>query len=94
MHSDFVKNMSAYADQNHAPSLAAARLEYNCSLAPDEVRILPQKTKNLEKCVNPLDFNFPEIHNFLENSIFTNCRFRIARKKKKCPIPDAAWERV
>ena len=24
---DFVKNMSAYADQNHAPSLAAARLE-------------------------------------------------------------------
>ena len=65
-----------------------------CSLAPDEVRILPQKTKNLEKCVNPLEFNFPEIHNFLENSIFTNCRFRIARKKKKCPIPDAAWERV
>ena len=27
MHSDSVKNMSAYADQNHAPSLAAARLE-------------------------------------------------------------------
>ena len=28
MRSDSVKNMSAYADQNHAPSLAAARLEY------------------------------------------------------------------
>ena len=27
MRSDSVKNMSAYADQNHAPSLAAARLE-------------------------------------------------------------------
>ena len=26
MRSDSVKNMSAYADQNHAPSLAAARL--------------------------------------------------------------------
>ena len=29
MRSDSVKNMSAYADQNHAPSLAAARLELN-----------------------------------------------------------------
>ena len=29
MRSDSVKNMSAYADQNHAPSLAAARLEYS-----------------------------------------------------------------
>ena len=28
MRSDSVKNMSAYADQNHAPSLAVARLEY------------------------------------------------------------------
>ena len=28
MRSDSVKNMSAYADQNHAPSLAAARLEF------------------------------------------------------------------
>ena len=28
MRSDSVKNMSAYADQNHEPSLAAARLEY------------------------------------------------------------------
>ena len=28
MRSDSVKNMSAYADQNYAPSLAAARLEY------------------------------------------------------------------
>ena len=28
MHSDSVKNLSAYADQNHAPSLAAARLEF------------------------------------------------------------------
>ena len=27
MRSDSVKNMSAYADQNHAPSLAAARLD-------------------------------------------------------------------
>ena len=27
MRSDSVKNMSAYADQNHAPSLAVARLE-------------------------------------------------------------------
>ena len=27
MRSDSVKNVSAYADQNHAPSLAAARLE-------------------------------------------------------------------
>ena len=27
MRSDSVKNASAYADQNHAPSLAAARLE-------------------------------------------------------------------
>ena len=43
---------------------------------PDEVRILPQKTKNPEKCVNPLEINFPESHNFLENSIFTNCEFR------------------
>ena len=29
MRSDSVKNMSAYADQNHAPSLAAARLEFH-----------------------------------------------------------------
>ena len=29
MRSDSVKNMSAYADQNHAPSLAAARLEHS-----------------------------------------------------------------
>ena len=28
MRSDSVKNMSAYADQNHAPSLAVARLEF------------------------------------------------------------------
>ena len=28
MRSNSVKNMSAYADQNHAPSLAVARLEY------------------------------------------------------------------
>ena len=28
MRSDSVKNVSAYADQNHAPSLAAARLEF------------------------------------------------------------------
>jgi hypothetical protein len=28
MRSDSVKNMSAYADQNHAPSLAATRLEF------------------------------------------------------------------
>ena len=27
MRSDSIKNMSAYADQNHAPSLAAVRLE-------------------------------------------------------------------
>ena len=27
LHSDSEKNMSAYADQNHAPSLAAARLK-------------------------------------------------------------------
>ena len=27
MHGDSVKNLSAYADQNHAPSLADARLE-------------------------------------------------------------------
>ena len=27
MRSDSVKNMSAYADKNHAPSLAVARLE-------------------------------------------------------------------
>ena len=34
MRSDSVKNMSAYADQNHAPSLAAARLEitFLCSI--------------------------------------------------------------
>ena len=31
MRSDSVKNMSAYADQNHAPSLAAARLEITYS---------------------------------------------------------------
>jgi len=29
---DSVKNMSAYADQNHAPSLAAARLEFKLRL--------------------------------------------------------------
>ena len=28
MRSDSVKNVSAYADQNHAPSLAAVRLKY------------------------------------------------------------------
>ena len=28
MRSDSVKNMSAYADQNHAPSLTDVRLEY------------------------------------------------------------------
>ena len=33
MRSDSVKNMSAYADQNHAPSLAAARLEFLLCLA-------------------------------------------------------------
>ena len=30
MRSDSVKNMSAYADQNHAPSLTDVRLEYSC----------------------------------------------------------------
>ena len=29
MRSDSVKNMSAYADQNHAPSLATAQLEFS-----------------------------------------------------------------
>ena len=29
MRSDSVKNMSAYADQNHAPSFAAAQLEFS-----------------------------------------------------------------
>ena len=29
MRSDSVKNMSAYADQNHAPSLTDVRLEFS-----------------------------------------------------------------
>ena len=32
MRSDSVKNMSAYADQNHAPSLTDVRLELSDSL--------------------------------------------------------------
>ena len=40
MRSDSVKNMSAYADQNHAPSLAAARLEFNLTKnEPKKVQI-------------------------------------------------------
>ena len=40
MRSDSVKNMSAYADQNHAPSLAAARLEFNLTKnEPEKVQI-------------------------------------------------------
>jgi len=39
MRSDSVKNMSAYADQNHAPSLAAARLEIQGILFPVIFRI-------------------------------------------------------
>ena len=40
MRSDSVKNMSAYADQNHAPSLAAARLEFNLTkYEPKKVQI-------------------------------------------------------
>ena len=40
MRSDSVKNMSAYADQNHAPSLAAARIEFNLTKnEPEKVQI-------------------------------------------------------
>ena len=35
-------------------------------MTSDEVRIFPQKTKNPEKCVNPLEINFPESPNLLE----------------------------
>ena len=40
-----------------------------------------------KKCVNPLDFNFPESHILLVHSTLPNCRFRIARKKKKIIHP-------
>ena len=38
-----------------------------CLLAPDEIRILCGKNKGFlqKKCVNPLDFNFPECHKLL-----------------------------
>ena len=51
-----------------------------CSLALDDIRILCGKNKGVpksrrflfkwktpEEYVNPLDFNFPRIHNLLEN---------------------------
>ena len=57
--------------------------------------------------VSFLEFNFLESHIFLKMfvwtnktidfctiPILTNCRFRLDRKKKYCPIPDAASERV
>ena len=50
------------------------------------------KTRNLN--VNPLEFNFSESCSLLVHSMLPNCRFRLDRKKKYCPIPDAASERV
>ena len=47
-----------------------------------------------KKCVNPLEFNFPERHKLLVQSMLLNCRFRIVRKKKEYPIPDAASEPI
>ena len=42
MRSDSVKNMSAYADQNHAPSLTDVRLEFTGnSPITVEVKIVP-----------------------------------------------------
>ena len=36
MRSDSVKNMSAYADQNHAPSLTDVRLEFSVFILPSD----------------------------------------------------------
>ena len=33
-------------------------------------------------------------HTFGESPFLPNCGFRLDRKKKTYPIPDAAWERV
>ena len=41
MRSDSVKNMSAYADQNHAPSLTDVRLEKNAGWAISEILQFP-----------------------------------------------------
>ena len=35
-----------------------------------------------KKCVNPLDFNFPESHVLLVHSTLPNCRFRYPEKRK------------
>ena len=56
-------------------------------MTSDEVRILPQKTKNLEKCVNPLEFNFPESHNHLENPPSHQTVDLDSQKKEKMPYP-------
>ena len=44
--------------------------------------------------LSPLEINFPESYILLVHSTLPNCRFKIARKKKKYHIPDAASERV
>ena len=44
--------------------------------------------------LSPLEINFPESYILLVHSTLPNCRFKIARKKKKHHIPDAASERV
>jgi len=54
MRSDSVKNMSAYADQNHAPSLAEARLEFtgkNAAKMPGSAIAIFTKVKiKIKKC--------------------------------------------
>ena len=44
--------------------------------------------------LSPLEINFPESYILLVHSTLPNCRFKIARKKKKYHIPDAASEQM
>ena len=43
MHSDSAKNMSAYADQNHAPSLTDVRLEWSRNFTETGVKKMPKQ---------------------------------------------------
>ena len=69
MRSDSVKNMSAYADQNHAPSLAAARLEQSASdfethvvHTPQNLSAAGQKPIAKNKCLKGFKITFFSQH--------------------------------
>ena len=67
MRSDSVKNVSAYADQNHAPSLADARLEYYsmaCVSVPPPAGFYASDRL----------FQYPHLNRFGNMSIHTGCQ--------------------